>query len=312
MLWRAHQLTLNFYRKQYLSENGYNNHIQSKKHLELEQLADEQEESAEATEEEDIFKDDDDDEPTVNDKSLFDSEPSSLANSRILDPKLDCLFCSHSSMDVDANLEHMTNTHGFFLPDIEYLEDREGLLGYLFSKINNDNLCLFCNGRGKEYHSAAAARAHMIDRGHCKMAYDESEDPEQLLKYYDFGLEDSMDVDKNDTTQQDDDELVLENGSKLGHRKFMKYYKRNTARRPLSPPKSVQEVQKLIENRQEEPESLRRKEKRNLAITDGKEKDWKKTANGIKEASIGRQYANDLSLKQNVNQLLRFRTSNPI
>ncbi|CAO3655425.1 unnamed protein product [Mucor hiemalis] len=250
-------------------------------------------------------------EQPVNDKSLFDSEPSSLANSRILDPKLDCLFCAHNSMDVDTNLEHMSNSHGFFLPDIEYLEDREGLLGYLSTKINDDKLCLFCNGRGKEWHSVAAARAHMIDRGHCKMAYDESEDPEQLLKYYNFGVEEETSMDVDSDTIHQDHELVLENGAKLGHRKFMKYYKRHAARKPLSAPVS-EEAQRLLEHQQQEPESLRRKEKRHLTITDGKEKDLKRTADGIKEATIAKEFSRNLSLKQNVNQTLRFRTQNPI
>jgi pre-60S factor REI1 len=135
-----------------------------------------------------------------------------------------CLFCQHPSNDFHDNLEHMKKTHGFFLPDIEYLTDSEGLITYLLEKINTNNLCLYCNGKGKQWQTAIAARAHMLDKGHCKMAYDQSEDPEQLLKFYDFGtLEEDMDIDV--ASKGDDNELVLENGVKLGNRKFAKFYK---------------------------------------------------------------------------------------
>lgn len=58
------------------------------------------------------------------------------------------------------------------------------------------------------------------------MAYDESEDPEELLKYYNFEpLGDQV------LTQTDENnELVLESGIKLGHRQFMKHYKQRVRR----------------------------------------------------------------------------------
>ena len=66
------------------------------------------------------------------------------------------------------------------------------------------------------------------------MAYDESEDPEELLKFYDFEpLGDEV------MTHTDDrNDLILESGTKLGNRQFMKYYKQRT-RKPLSAPESV-------------------------------------------------------------------------
>lgn len=66
----------------------------------------------------------------------------------------------------------MSREHGFFVPDIEYLVDLRGLISYLSQKIEEDYYCLYCNGRGKEWKSAQAARAHMLDKGHMKMAYD--------------------------------------------------------------------------------------------------------------------------------------------
>ena len=58
------------------------------------------------------------------------------------------------------------------------------------------------------------------------MAYYESEDPEELLKYYNFEpLGDQV------LTQTDENkELVLESGIKLGHRQFMRHYKQRVRR----------------------------------------------------------------------------------
>jgi hypothetical protein len=72
-----------------------------------------------------------------------------------------CLFCCQTFVDFETNLKHMTQVHGFFLPDVEYLEDPEGLVSYLAEKIS-DCICLYCNGRGKEWKSQPAVRKHMV------------------------------------------------------------------------------------------------------------------------------------------------------
>ncbi len=43
----------------------------------------------------------------------------------------DCLFCEHHSHSLARNMTHMTKTHSFFLPDIEYLVDLRGFILYL-------------------------------------------------------------------------------------------------------------------------------------------------------------------------------------
>uniref|UniRef100_A0A6P7GEV8 Cytoplasmic 60S subunit biogenesis factor REI1 homolog 2-like n=1 Tax=Diabrotica virgifera virgifera TaxID=50390 RepID=A0A6P7GEV8_DIAVI len=48
----------------------------------------------------------------------------------------DCLFCSHHSGNFYKNLDHMTIVHSFFIPDIEYCSDLQGLLRYLGDKIS--------------------------------------------------------------------------------------------------------------------------------------------------------------------------------
>ena len=43
----------------------------------------------------------------------------------------ECLFCSHTSSSLEKNVTHMSSAHSFFIPDIEYLVDLEGLVTYL-------------------------------------------------------------------------------------------------------------------------------------------------------------------------------------
>lgn len=47
-----------------------------------------------------------------------------------------CIFCLHHSKNLLKNLKHMTEAHSFFIPDVEYCIDIQGLLCYLGEKIN--------------------------------------------------------------------------------------------------------------------------------------------------------------------------------
>ncbi|KAG6332700.1 hypothetical protein ID866_6391 [Astraeus odoratus] len=80
----------------------------------------------------------------------------------------------------------MCTMHSFFIPDAEYLVDLTGLLMYLGEKIAVGNICIFCNGRGRELHTLEAVRKHMLDKGHCKIAYDTEEDRLEISDFYDF------------------------------------------------------------------------------------------------------------------------------
>ncbi|KZT58909.1 hypothetical protein CALCODRAFT_451002 [Calocera cornea HHB12733] len=109
-----------------------------------------------------------------------------LASARTHLSPTSCLFCPIASASVAANLAHMSSAHSFFLPDAEYLSDVPGLLAYLGEKIAIGNVCLYCNGRGRAFHSLEAVRKHMLDKGHCKLAYDTNEDQQELGEWYDF------------------------------------------------------------------------------------------------------------------------------
>lgn len=97
-----------------------------------------------------------------------------------------CLFCPHSSSSIKDSLAHMSIAHSFFIPDTEYLQDLNGLLTYLGEKVAVGNVCLFCNGKGREFRTIEAVWKHMSDKGHCKIAYDEERDRLEISDFYDF------------------------------------------------------------------------------------------------------------------------------
>jgi pre-60S factor REI1 len=97
-----------------------------------------------------------------------------------------CLFCAHDSPSLDANLTHMFSAHSFFIPDAEYLIDITGLIAYLGEKIAVGNVCIYCNGRGKEFRTLEATRKHMLDKSHTKLAYDSENDRLEISDFYDF------------------------------------------------------------------------------------------------------------------------------
>ncbi|KAG8709788.1 hypothetical protein FRC08_018058 [Ceratobasidium sp. 394] len=67
-----------------------------------------------------------------------------------------CLFCPHTSDSIATNLEHMSAAHSFYVPDVEYLVDLPGLIGYLGEKIAVGNVCIACPSR--EFRTMDAAR----------------------------------------------------------------------------------------------------------------------------------------------------------
>lgn len=144
----------------------------------------------------------------------------------------ECLFCPHYEDNMEANLEHMSKSHGFFIPDIEYLTDLEGLLKYLGEKVGVDNMCLYCNEKGKTFYSVEAVQHHMIDKSHCKM-YFEDDGALEYAEFYDFSksypdkYQSSLDEEVTPSVVRvnDDLELVLPSGVLLGHRYLKNYYK---------------------------------------------------------------------------------------
>lgn len=48
------------------------------------------------------------------------------------------------------------NPGRFFIPDVEYLKDPQGLVAYVEEKVKLGHICPYCNGKGKTFHTYRA------------------------------------------------------------------------------------------------------------------------------------------------------------
>ncbi|GMH10754.1 hypothetical protein Nepgr_012595 [Nepenthes gracilis] len=169
-----------------------------------------------------------------------------------LDPTC-CFMCDLDHETIESCMVHMLKKHSFFIPDIEYLKDPEGLLTYLGLKVKRDFMCLYCNERCHPFSSVEAVRKHMEAKSHCKVRYgDGCEDEEaELEEFYDYSssyvdeagkqLVAVNDVDDSVEFQSGGSELVItrktENGIStkiLGSREFLRYYKQKPRPSPAN------------------------------------------------------------------------------
>ncbi|KAJ2783033.1 pre-60S factor rei1 [Coemansia javaensis] len=201
-----------------------------------------------------------------------------------LNPDADCLFCTHKSESLEANMEHMKRAHSLFIPDLEYLVDLRGLIKYLADKISVANVCLYCNGRGRMLHSLEAVRKHMADKGHAKIAYDTEIDIMEISDFYDFSstYPDAADHDADEEVvgqdadeegapsgaasgrarlmagpvaaqlEEEDGELILPNGTRVGHRSLQRYYRQTVM--PERAEKDSVVIHKMLAGYAEDPE----------------------------------------------------------
>jgi pre-60S factor REI1 len=200
-----------FYSKSYTTENAYRSHLNSKRHKENELKAASRPSKASVIEVEDTVPSYTNEEPahpepqpqdeadalaqkaaslTVDDDASEDeinqTIDQKIAAARSKLSPTNCLFCPTKSSSLDENLTHMSAAHSFFIPDAEYLVDLTGLIQYLGEKIAVGNVCIYCNGKGREFRSLDAVRKHMVDRSHCKIAYDTQNEKLEISDYYDF------------------------------------------------------------------------------------------------------------------------------
>ncbi|KAJ2136048.1 pre-60S factor rei1 [Coemansia sp. RSA 678] len=189
-----------------------------------------------------------------------------------LNPDSDCLFCTHTSSSFEDNMDHMKIAHSLFIPDLEYLVDLRGLIKYLADKISVANVCLHCNGRGRMLYSMEAVRKHMLDKGHTKIAYDTEIDILEISDFYDFSStypdakehEGDEDEDMLDgvsgrskllgaqSLEEEDGELILPNGSRIGHRALQRYYKQTVL--PERTEKDSVVIHKMLTSYEDDPE----------------------------------------------------------
>jgi pre-60S factor REI1 len=173
-------------------------------------------------------------------------------------PKEVCLFCNKKFPYFEACCTHMFKYHGFFIPEQNYLTDKEGLVKYMSEKIGVGNVCIVCNYQGK---SIEAVRAHMLAKKHCSIPYESENEKLEISEFYDFSStyqdldgkqedgdwediddEDGSVVGSGEDEDEDEDEdeelpqqvsyddgveLHLPTGVKVGHRSLARYFRQN-------------------------------------------------------------------------------------
>ena len=231
--------------KTFSSENAYSNHLSSKKHKDLEgNKAKKQGSLITESQFGNNFKRKDSKETapqnieSKNAESLSHHDDDDDIEEDTLEVT-DCLFCPHHSVSLEENLKHMTRSHSFFIPDLEFVVDLKRLVTYLCEKVGMGHMCLYCNDKGKNFFSLEAVQSHMVDKGHTKMNYE----GDAVLEYADFYDFISSYPDYNPDEEIEDDEiqgrestlavneqtleLCLPSGAKIGHRNMRHIYKQN-------------------------------------------------------------------------------------
>ncbi|KAF8389388.1 hypothetical protein HHK36_026083 [Tetracentron sinense] len=170
-----------------------------------------------------------------------------LASNDVMDEELNpscCFMCDLEHDNIESCMVHMHKRHGFFIPDVEYLKDPNGLLTYLGLKVKRDFMCLYCNDRCHPFNSLEAVRKHMIAKSHCKVHYGDggADEEAELEEFYDYSSS-YVDEDGKLLVASEDMTNTIELGSggselvitrkgddgisirTLGSREFMRYYR---------------------------------------------------------------------------------------
>eukprot|EP01120_Amphizonella_sp_Union-15-10_P002266 TRINITY_DN12428_c0_g1_i1.p1 TRINITY_DN12428_c0_g1~~TRINITY_DN12428_c0_g1_i1.p1 ORF type:complete len:372 (-),score=61.38 TRINITY_DN12428_c0_g1_i1:43-1134(-) len=212
--------------KRFSSKNTFEQHLTSKKHKTNEEQL--ETEGARVSNPENKEKLDEEEKKRI--ESMTDEEwvEHKLKTARRL--KLEeCLFCDSSFENLQKNLEHMTSVHSFFIPDLEFLTDLDGLITYLGEKITVAHACLYCPG--KTFGSLRAVRDHMNELCHCKLNY---QDADEYEDFYDFSTTHDQKIpDKLFHLADNGLELVLPGNKVVGHRSLAIYYKQKSHDRRL-------------------------------------------------------------------------------
>ncbi|XP_035223966.1 zinc finger protein 622-like [Stegodyphus dumicola] len=238
--------------KVFSSKNTFVNHLKSKKHLEMEagepnrmkkSVSVVPQQAAKVVEDEKKSETCSDDEWEDDDDGDWESCDEDEEVRRIIIDTNDCLFCDNVSDSTEGNVTHMTEVHSFFIPDIEYVSDLDGLIACLAKKLHLYHICLWCSEQGRTFKSVIAAKQHMRDKGHCMM-YNEGEAFMDYADYYNY--ESAADIDEavSDALSGSEDFVVLPSGAEIVHRSLALYFKQN---KPISPDNS-QKVKRILQH----------------------------------------------------------------
>ena len=133
--------------KSFATEKAYENHLKSKKHLEALKVFEAKENKheiernrrnrklTEETEQDANMESDDDEDLEVEEVDSDEWDEDEEFNEEDIVPNNDCLFCLHHSNNMEKNLVHMSDTHSFFVPDMDFVTDLDGMMSYLGAKV---------------------------------------------------------------------------------------------------------------------------------------------------------------------------------
>nr|CAG4650978.1 EOG090X06E3 [Simocephalus serrulatus]SVE94242.1 EOG090X06E3 [Simocephalus serrulatus] len=233
----------NFCKKKFSSEKSYENHLPSKKHqdnvLSGPKKVPKQLNNPEATVDDQVMDEEVDEDIADDDSDEWEDDDEAI-------PITSCLFCNQKSVSLESSLEHMSSHHSFFIPDLEYVVDIEGLVTYIGERVGQGHICMWCGHLGRQFPSTEAVQKHMLDKGHCKMFHE----GEVLLEYSDFydystsypeGGDANEEVELN-VISDSGFELVLPSGATVGHRSLNRYYRQklNPNPRPIPSRSAIQ------------------------------------------------------------------------
>ena len=196
---------------------------------------------------EDDDDDDDDDDKELDDEQILIAARKQLEEEHCPIGANISIFDNVAFSTVDECIEHMVLRYGFFIPDQEYLTDRDGLLLYLNEKVKLGGICLYCQ---KQLKPGRPCQNHMKSKSHCKIKYEEDIDMEEFEDFYDFSSSyDGMnegDEDRRVEINEVTNELVLLDGRTLGHRAFRTYYKQRFRPQEDRPSVLAQQREQLL------------------------------------------------------------------
>uniref|UniRef100_A0A1L8DCD9 Putative c2h2-type zn-finger protein n=1 Tax=Nyssomyia neivai TaxID=330878 RepID=A0A1L8DCD9_9DIPT len=204
-------------KKKFASKIAYDNHVQSKKHMENLSVTSEEDHEPVIVKkpmnevEKPIESDIDDEWDDLSDAAELEDVDTTM-----------CIFCSLVHETLSHNIRHMAEVHSFFIPDVEFCNDIGGLIGYLIVKVQKDFLCLWCPDTSKG--SLDAVQKHMRDKGHCMMRFEEDV-VEEYEYFYDYSSTYPEEAPEKAPITGDEYQLVLPSGNVIGNRSLMKYYK---------------------------------------------------------------------------------------
>ena len=128
------------------------------------------------------------DEAKMHPVDLLESLTPADLNKRI--SSLHSIFDDRSFDTVEESVQYMGDKFQFFIPDLAYLADLNGLIRYCSAKVRLGRICLYCN---RQFKSAQAVQGHMRDMMHCRINQTNEDDFfDEFSEYYEWPVEEGM------------------------------------------------------------------------------------------------------------------------